>query len=183
MFQILTFLGTCYFQALKPSASPALSCIKIISYNFSEVGDTLSYWIYDSEDWNKISELAVTLHFLTFLALPQHGVSHLSQNRCFHFIMDNEGFLRWMHIYVTSFYLPVIKGKKMIKWKAQKTHQSRNQLPASCSMQTLNPSSALLPYHIPSHTAVPKPGAGGILLAITCSTEISKPPVKPYSQR
>lgn len=127
---------------------------------------SLSYWI--NENWNKISELAMTLHFLTFLAFPQHGVSQLSQNCCFHFIMDNEGFLRWMHIYVTSFYLPVNKGKKLIKWEAQKTHQSRNQLPA---MQTPNPSSALLPHPIPSHTAVPKPGASGIFLVTSCSTK------------
>jgi len=53
----------------------------------------------------------MTLHFLTFLTLPQHEVSHLSQNRCFHFIVDNEGFLRWMHIYVASFYLPAMKKK------------------------------------------------------------------------
>lgn len=148
---MLTFLGTCYFLALKPSASPALSSIKIINSNFSEVGDTLRYWIHDYKDWDKVSQFAVTLHFLTFLAFPQHGVSQLSQNRCFHFIMDNQGFLRRMHIYVTSFNLPVRKGKKWIKWKAQKTHQSRNQLPASCFMQTLNPSSALLLSRVPSH--------------------------------
>lgn len=71
------------------------------------------------------------------------------------------------------------KKKKKIKLKAQKTHQSRNQLPASCSIQTLNPSTALLPYHIPSHTAVPKPGASGIFLTIMRSTETSKPLVKP----
>lgn len=177
---MLTFLGTCYFLALKPSASPALSCIKIITYNFLEADDTLSYWIYNYEDRNKLSDLAMTLHFLTFLAFPQHGVSQLSQNCCFHFIMDNEGFLRWMHIYVTTFYLPVIKRKKKkIKLKAQKTHQSRNQLPASCSIQTLNPSTALLPYHILSHIAVPKPGASGIFLTIMHSTETSKPLVKP----
>lgn len=52
----------------------------------------------------------MTLHFLTFFALSQHGVSQLSHNRCFHFIVDNEGFLRWMHIYVASFYLPDAKN-------------------------------------------------------------------------
>lgn len=53
-----------------------------------------------------------TLHFLTLFALPQHRVSCLPQNCCFHFIVDNEGFLRRMHIYVASFYLP--EEKKQI---------------------------------------------------------------------
>lgn len=109
---MLIFLGTHYFRSSKLSITLAVSFVKIRTYYFLQTVDVLICWNYYSEEQKTLSQLAMILHFLTFLALPQHGVSHLSQNCCFHFIVDDEGFFRWMHIYVASFYLPAMRKKK-----------------------------------------------------------------------